>query len=166
MCKTEKQLDSFYKLKTGKDGLTAKCKDCVIKKSAERRLKNHEEYKAYLKEYGKVWRKANKEKMKMLLKAHYNSNKEYYFNKSTARKLKIKQAFVSWDRELTEFAVKEAHRLCKSRELLTGYAWHVDHMIPLNGDTVCGLHVWNNLQVIPAKLNLEKGSKYGNTASA
>ena len=36
---------------------------------------------------------------------------------------------------------------------------HVDHILPLNGDTVSGLHVAENLRVIPARDNLLKGSR-------
>lgn len=76
------------------------------------------------------------------------------------RRAKKLQATPVWFGELDDFILREAYSLAKLREGVTGVKWHVDHIIPLQGKNVCGLHCWNNVQVIPALVNLSKGNSF------
>ncbi len=78
-------------------------------------------------------------------------------SKRRAQKLR---ATPGWFGELDALVVAEAHRLAVLREAATGFKWHVDHEIPLRGVRVSGLHVWNNLRVIPAKDNIVKRNHF------
>jgi len=78
-------------------------------------------------------------------------------DKANLRTTRAKQA--RFRDEFTDLVVREAHELRKLRNASTGFEWHVDHIIPLKGKTVSGLHIWSNLQVIPKILNLKKGNK-------
>lgn len=60
------------------------------------------------------------------------------------------------DRVQMRALYKEAAR--RTRE--TGEAWHVDHIIPLRGRTVSGLHVPNNLQLLKAEENMKKKNRF------
>lgn len=58
------------------------------------------------------------------------------------------------------WVIKEIYHLAKVRTQITGMKWHVDHIVPLKGRGVCGLHVPWNLRVIPAIDNLKKHNHY------
>lgn len=56
--------------------------------------------------------------------------------------------------------LEQAYELAALRTKMFGFAWHVDHVIPLQGRRVSGLHTPYNVQVIPAVENMRKLNKF------
>lgn len=57
---------------------------------------------------------------------------------------------------LTAHMIEDIHSVYKS----AGDDDHVDHIVPLKNEMVCGLHVPWNLQVLPAAVNMSKSNKW------
>ena len=77
--------------------------------------------------------------------------------KRRAAKLKRTPA---WLTPFDRLKMRCYYQLAAMRSRESGEHWHVDHIIPLQGKNVCGLHVPNNLQIIPAIENMRKNNHY------
>lgn len=74
-----------------------------------------------------------------------------------ARQTRIKQATPIWaDLDAIKEFYIEAQRLTKE----TGIPHEVDHIIPIKGKVVSGLHVPANLQILTEKQNQTKNARY------
>lgn len=67
----------------------------------------------------------------------------------------------NWLNDDQRAAIREIYRSCKDVSRLTGKKHHVDHVVPLVGKTVCGLHVPWNLQILTEHENCTKSRKWG-----
>lgn len=102
----------------------------------------------------KDWGKQNPEKVKA-----FNTGPAK--NALTAkRRAKIKTSSLLVGDEWNDFVCREVYELAHERTQETGFAWHVDHVVPLQGKLVSGLHVWYNLAVIPATVNQSKNNAF------
>jgi len=75
------------------------------------------------------------------------------------RRARLKGAVPPWYGELDDLVFSEAAALCVHRAAATGYAWEIDHMIPLLATRASGLHCARNVQVIPQWLNRSKNRR-------
>jgi hypothetical protein len=75
------------------------------------------------------------------------------------RQLAKIQRTPAWLTEDDYWVIEQAYELAQLRTRLFGFPWHVDHALPLRGETVSGLHVPTNLRVIPGAENSKKGNR-------
>lgn len=168
-CKKVKTLDNFHKNKYNKDGYQYRCRECCnlhyenTKDAVLLRVKSYNTLHKFEKaQYDKARRKVKQKELNDYDKIRAKLPQRRALSRETTarRRAFIKNASVNWNDELNKFIIKEAYSLAIKREQFTNIKWHVDHIIPLQNESVCGLHVWNNLQVIPAKTNILKRNKF------
>lgn len=178
-CNTEKSLTEFPKRSDSKDGYRNNCKNCKSIEDKNFREENKDSISTQRKSYyndnrdvliekTRVYVQNNPEKVAEYQHNYYTTNKprilDYIHNyykenkaskKATGAKYRAAklQAIPKWA-DLD--AIREFYKNCPK-----GY--HVDHIIPLQGKNVCGLHILSNLQYLPASENCSKGNKFDNT---
>lgn len=143
---------------------------------------NYERDKAYRKQYklenkeritrsNKQYREINRERVRASQRSYKERNYDKVLKSSRDYRERNKPRYAKYrsDRRGVEaratpsWLTQEQHKLMELmwglRELksfLTGVEYEVDHIVPLNGGTVCGLHVPWNLQILPKTENRKK----------
>lgn len=174
-CQCAKPLFEFYRHKDMADGHLNKCKPCTKADVAKHRADNIERVRQYDRDRGMLphrvdarmayrktdpgkasvrkstakYRNNNKDKRRVIKAVCENSRRIGKISRTPAR--------------LTpedKLAIKARYSEARWMTTRTGIKHHVDHIVPLLGKTVCGLHVPWNLRVIPARENAKKGNKH------
>lgn len=92
-------------------------------------------------------------------KKYKQANPELYKELTNARRRRFRQATPKWLTTEHKMEIRLKYRLAieLSRKLRVPHA--VDHIVPLQGEDVCGLHVPWNTEVITQEENLKKSNK-------
>lgn len=162
-CHQWKPIDQFYRQAVNsKDGFQSHCKTCDNARVAARKARNpertkqiqarsdrakYDKYKFEIRARNTAWKLNNKDKMQAA---------------DGRRRASKMQRTPLWLTADDLWMIGQAYELAALRTKLFGFGWHVDHIIPLQGKRVSGLHTPNNLQVIPAQDNMRKSNSFTN----
>jgi hypothetical protein len=170
-CKDLKPIFEFYKDSSRKDGLQSRCKQCHASMMHQHYAANKDvilhKNKAYrainkdsIRKNKKKYRKENKEKIAVLHKKYIRKDQkqhpEKYAAKAAYRRALKKLATPKWADKDAITGIYLVARMFQK----TGLQIHVDHIVPLQNNKVCGLHCEANLQLLSAIDNTSKGNRH------
>lgn len=129
----------------------------AVKKHNKTQYARHREA---LKKRVKMYASANRD-IVLAKKKVYQKNNLHLFAKIKAKRRAAKlQRTPAWLTEDDFWLIEQAYELASMRTKMFGFVWHVDHVVPLQGKCVSGLHLPCNLQVIPGIQNRRKSNNF------
>lgn len=167
-CKVLKPYTEFSPDKRVATGCQSRCKLCNAEHKRIKYSQNPEHFRKLVAEsvarnyqtklnLNKKYRESNPDKVFSWKRKDRQKNKDRInFNNSIYRANKSIRT-VSW---ANLDKIKDFYVTANALSMITGDWYHIDHIIPLHGKNVCGLHVEHNLQILSAKDNLKKGNNY------
>lgn len=163
-CGADKPRTEFHVRKASLDGIAYKCKPCVNADTAKWRelhpTANRDWYYENIehkKRYWAKWRAENIERVAKNFRLWSLANGERVRAKGARRHAAKLMATPAWaSKEAIMAFYAEAARLTKE----TGERHEVDHIVPLQGRIVRGLHWEGNLQILPKSKNISKHNRY------
>jgi hypothetical protein len=154
VCNAQKLFAEFHKDSSRKDGYRSLCKECVSSHSKTYYQKNK---KRIIDNYS-AWVEKNRTQHNLRCQEWVKRN-QGKVNERTARRYAAKtSATPKWLTTDDKWVIVEAYELAQLRSKLFGVQWEVDHIVPLRGRGVMGLHVPWNLRVVPMQQNRRKSN--------
>lgn len=121
------------------------------------KVKNNSEFRQ---EYMAEYASNNKEKIKEIAARWVQNNKGKVNSFTAARHTAKMKRQPTWLSKEQKQYIRCLYQLSAMRSRESDIKWHVDHVVPLQGENVSGLHVPWNLKVIPAADNIKKTNKW------
>lgn len=100
--------------------------------------------------YNKTLYANNLDRYKEYNKTYYAKDPAYHIARAAEYRASITRQCPAW---ADKSRIREIYRGCPPGH-------HVDHIVPLHGKLVSGLHVEHNLQYLPASENISKGNSF------
>lgn len=166
-CKKQLDISNFNKLSAAKDGLQKYCRSCQAAKNKAWMANNKESRDAYSASYREATTEHRKEIKRRWDADNFEhrrgyriARRSYYSERNRARNCAKTGATPSWLTEEQIESIRLLYWLAEDLYAVSGQKYHVDHIVPLQGKNVCGLHVPWNLQILPADINISKSNKH------
>lgn len=151
-CQVHKESAEFSARKKSPDGLAYVCKACHNSwqdKNKAYRLSYYAAYDLSRCEARKVVYQSDKSRHAARSKVWHRNNLAKHAAKQAKRRASLLKQTPPW---ADLGAIQKFYLNCPK-------GFHVDHVVPLKGKEVRGLHTLENLQYLPASINLSKGNR-------
>jgi 5-methylcytosine-specific restriction endonuclease McrA len=99
------------------------------------------------------------EQRRVWKRKHKTENVEAYKTLTNLRRRRFRDATPPWITKEQKQAIRRLYLAAMQLTKTTGERYVVDHIVPIHGEAVCGLHVPWNLRVITQEENLKKSNK-------
>jgi hypothetical protein len=165
VCHEVKDSAAFFKAAKSKTGCSNRCRSCEAEYRKTRKEQKREYAKAYTSSPAYKQRRKDKRREATLLRLKIKkeafaeiTNKDIrrWRTNAAARYIARLQATPKWTAPEQKQRMLAIYAATQQLQELTATVYHVDHIVPLRNEQVCGLHVWWNLQPMTERDNVRK----------